>query len=233
MEVAKGIYSLGQRKGAYVHAFLLEVGEDLILIDTLYDNDAQRILDQIEAIGREVTDLRHIIITHGHRSHLGGLAKLAKLSQAPVYGHEWEADIIAGDRKAQCVSWRPQSPLKSYPFQLGNNLGLVKHPPYPVDHFIHDGDQIGPIQVIHSPGHSPGHLAFYWPERQALFSGDAIVNWPRFELGWSGFLLNEKQHRDSVHRLAEYDTEVLCAGHGDSIPSGAAARIRAALPQLD
>jgi glyoxylase-like metal-dependent hydrolase (beta-lactamase superfamily II) len=233
MEVVPGIYSLGGRAGAYVRAFVLDAGDELLVLDTLFSADAQPILEQIRLLGRTAQDVRHIILTHGHRSHLGGLAWLAELSGAPVYAHEWEADIIAGQRAAQPVSWRPQAPLQSYPFQIGNNLNISKHRPRQVDHFIHEGDQIGPLTVVHTPGHSPGHLAFWWPEKKALFVGDAIVTWPRFELGWRGFLLNPTQHRRSIHRLAEFEAEIICTGHGDPITSGAADRIRAALPELD
>jgi glyoxylase-like metal-dependent hydrolase (beta-lactamase superfamily II) len=110
-EIAPGIYSMGQLKGAFVHAFLLEHDGELSLIDTLYDNDAHRVLREIKRAGREVADLKHIILTHAHRSHLGGLAWLKELSGATVYAHAWEADIIAGQRRAQCVTWRPGEPL--------------------------------------------------------------------------------------------------------------------------
>ncbi len=229
MEAAAGIYSLGGRKGARVRAFLIDAGDELLLIDTLFDADARPILGQIEALGRPVTDLKHIIMTHGHRSHLGGLARLAELSGAPVYSHEWEADIIAGQRAAQPVSWLPHRPLQSYIFQIGNNLNIAKHPPRLVDRYIHDGDRIGPLQVVHTPGHSPGHLAFYWEEKRALFAGDAIVTWPYFELGWRGFLLNPTQHRASIRRLAGLEADVLLSGHGDPIRSGAGKMIRDAL----
>lgn len=233
MDAIPGIYSLGGRAGAHVRAFVLQDGHDLLILDTLFAAHARPILDQIEALGRTVEDVKHIIMTHGHRSHLGGLAKLAELSGAPVYGHEWEADIIAGQRAAQSVSWLPHAPLQSYPFQLGNNLNISKHVPRAVDHFVHEGDQIGPLRVVHTPGHSPGHLAFWWEEKRALFVGDAIVTWPRFELGWRGFLLNPTQHRESVRHLAEFEAEVMCTGHGDPIWSGAGERIKEALPQLD
>jgi glyoxylase-like metal-dependent hydrolase (beta-lactamase superfamily II) len=227
MEIAPGVYSLSQRKGAFVHAFLLNDGDGLIMIDTLFDDDAQRILDQIQRLGKQVTDLKQIILTHAHRSHLGGLAVLKQLSNAPTYAHEWEADIISGDRRAQCVTRQPKRPFITYPLQMGLNLGFAKHTPCEVDHFVQDGDQIGPLRVVHTPGHTPGHLAFYWPERQVLFTGDAVVTWPELTLGWPGFMLNFKQQRTSVRRMAELDAEVLATGHGDPITSNGGERLRA------
>lgn len=232
MDIFPGLYSLGGRAGAHVRAFVVQDGDDLLILDTLFAADAGLILEQIKSIGRSPKDIKHIILTHGHRSHLGGLAELAALSGAPVYAHEWEADIIAGQRAAQTVSWLPHSPIQSYPFQIGNNLNVSKHKPVEPDHFIHDGDQIGPLTVVHTPGHSPGHLAFWWAEKKVIFVGDAIVTWPRLELGWRGFLLNPTQHRASIRRLAEFDAEVLCTGHGDPLVAGAGDQVRAALPQI-
>jgi glyoxylase-like metal-dependent hydrolase (beta-lactamase superfamily II) len=56
-----------------------------------------------------------------------------------------------------------------FPFQFGAALGLGKHPPCQIDEYIHEGDRIGPLHVVHAPGHTPGHLAFYWPAKRVLF----------------------------------------------------------------
>ncbi|MGE5072942.1 MAG: MBL fold metallo-hydrolase [Anaerolineae bacterium] len=229
MEAAPGLYSMGQSQGGNVHAFLLDDGNGLTLVDTLFDTDAHRVLDQIAAIGRTPQDIRHIILTHAHRSHLGGLARLKELSGAPVYAHEWEADIISGDRRAQPVSPWPQPPYRAYLLQVGLNLDIARHVPIQVDHFLHEGDRVGPLQVIFAPGHSPGHLCFHWPERRALIAGDAVCTWPNFMLGWKGFLLNARQHQASLRRLAEYDADVLCVGHGEALTSGGVTRLREAL----
>jgi glyoxylase-like metal-dependent hydrolase (beta-lactamase superfamily II) len=229
MQAAPGIYSLGQRQGGHVHAFLLDDGNGLTLIDTLFDTDAHRILAQVQAIGKTAQDIKHIILTHAHRSHLGGLARLKELTSAQVYAHEWEADIISGDRRPQPVSMLPQPPYRGYPLQIALNLNLGKHVPITVDNFVHEGDRIGPIQVIFAPGHSPGHLAFYWEERRALIAGDAICTWPTFMLGWRAFMLNPKQHQISLGRLAELEAEVLCVGHGEPVTSGGTFRLRDAL----
>src|SRR5262249_31042599 len=159
-------------------------------IDTLYDSDAKRMLDQIRALGKSPRDLKRIILTHAHRSHLGGLLTLKEQSGATVYAHQWEADIISGDRRAQGVLLRPGPPSRVYSLQLGLYLGFGKHEPCPIDQTLKDGDHVGPLQVVGAPGHTPGHLGFHWPERNVLFAGDAIATWPRFTAGWAGFTLN-------------------------------------------
>ena len=227
MELAPGIHSIGQKKGGRVHAFLLDDGGSLTLIDTLYDTDGHRVLEEIAGMGRAVADVENIVLTHGHRSHLGGARALKEQSGATVYAHEWEADIVAGERKAQPVSLVPQRPLRAYfPLQVGLALGLGKHPPCPVDHGVGDGDRIGPLHVFHAPGHSPGHLVFYWPERRALFAGDAIATWPGLSAGWPAFNLNPTQHRESLRRMAEFDSEIVAVGHGEAIRSGGHRHVR-------
>src|SRR5262245_53377952 len=205
--IGEEILSIGQKKGGRVHAYLIDDGIGLSLIDTLYDTDGAFVESCIRQMGRAVTNLRNILITHGHRSHLGGLAALKKRTGAKVWAHEWEADIIAGHRKAQAISVVPQWPLQVYHLQLGLALGLGVHPPCEVDAFLKSGDAIGSIQVVHAPGHSPGHLAFFWPKRRALFAGDALVTWPDLGLGWPAFNLNKTQHYRTLLALEDLDPE--------------------------
>lgn len=221
-EIADGVYSLGHGKGGHVHAFLVDAGGELSLVDTLYEDDARLVLAAVAALGRKPTDVKRIAITHGHRSHLGGLATLKRETGAPVYAHVWEADIVAGDRRAQPVSILPRQSLKLLPFQLGLWLGRPKHVPCPVDEALADGDAFGPLQVLHAPGHSPGHVAFWWPERRFLVAGDGIATWPNLCAGWSAFNLNRAQHRATLRRLASLDAAVVGVGHGEPITDGAA-----------
>jgi glyoxylase-like metal-dependent hydrolase (beta-lactamase superfamily II) len=143
-----------------------------------------------------------------------------------VYSHLWEADVIAGKRKVQVpptTTLFPQHPLLIYPLQVAFVLGLRVPPPFNVDENLKDGDHVGPLTVMHAPGHTPGSLAFYWPERKALIAGDIVTTWPELALGWPQITLDNKQNRDSVGKLSDMvDAEVLCTGHGDAIRQGAA-----------
>jgi glyoxylase-like metal-dependent hydrolase (beta-lactamase superfamily II) len=220
-EVAPGIYSLGHGKGGHVHAFLVDQGGELTLVDTLFETDARLVLYAIHRIGRRPGDLKRIAITHGHRSHLGGLATLAEKSRAKVFAHAWEADIVSGDRAAQGVSIVPRQSLKLFPFQLGLWLGRPKHRPCGVDELLADGDSFGPFEVIHAAGHSPGHLAFWWSERRFLIAGDAVATWPELCAGWHAFNLNKRQHHASLQRLSNLEPSAIGVGHGEPITQSA------------
>ena len=226
MELAPGVHTLGGKKGGRVRAFLLEAGGELTLVDTLFESDGSGVLAGIDRLGRSPRDLKHIVLTHAHRSHLGGVAALKRASGAAVYCHEWEADIVSGDRRAQPVTLRPMQSLRIWPFQLGIALGIPKHQPCDVDEALREGDAVGPLRVLHTPGHSPGHLAFHWPERRFVVAGDAITTWPEFSAGWTAFELNPEQQRESVRRMAELDAAIVGVGHGDPITEDAAERVR-------
>ena len=225
IELAPGVHSLGHGKGGHVHAFLLDDGGELTLVDTLFEDDARLVLQAIDRLGRQPSDLKRIAITHGHRSHLGGLAALKRATGATVYAHVWEADIVSGDRRAQSVTILPKQSLKLIPFQLGLWLNRPRHHPCPVDEPLDEGDAVGPLQVLHAPGHSPGHLAFWWPERSFLIAGDAVATWPELCAGWTAFNLNLAQHRVSLARMAALDARIVGVGHGDPLVLGAAEKV--------
>ena len=193
---------MDQSKGGHVHAFLLDDGRDLTLIDTLFDTDARRILDRISAIGKSVGDLKHIVLTHGHRSHLGGLATLERPERRdrllPRVGgghHRRRAS-----RPAHLTI--PMRPLRTYwrvyYLQFGAALGRGKHPPCPVDSTLKDGDMVGPVRVLHHAGPHPGPPRLLVARTTVLFAGDAIATYPVFAPGWPVFTLNPTQHRASI-----------------------------------
>ena len=224
-ELAPGIHVLGGTKGGHVRAFLLETGTELTLVDTLFEDDARDVLAAVRQLGRSPRDLSQIVLTHAHRSHLGGVAALKRETGARVLAHGWEADIVSGDRPAQPVGLKPTRPFRTYPFQVGIFLGRPNHRPCPIDDSVGEGDAVGPLEVLHAPGHSPGHLAFHWGERGLLIAGDAVATWPRFEAGWPAFTLNAEQHRKSIERLATLAPTLVGVGHGDPIVDRAAERL--------
>ena len=79
------------------------------------------------------------------------------------------------------------------------------------------GEQLGRVEVVHAPGHTPGHLAFWLAGPRILFVGDAVVTSPKLMAGWPGFVINRRQHAESLHKLAAYPADIIATGHGDPI----------------
>jgi glyoxylase-like metal-dependent hydrolase (beta-lactamase superfamily II) len=230
VELAPGIVAIGDETRGWVRAFLVADGKDLTLVDSLADAHPFQILAAIRRMGRSVTDVKRIWVTHAHFSHLCGLAAMKQLSGATVSSHSFEADIVSGDRKAQRVSPFPKRPYRAYiPFQLGLALGLGDHLPCPVDDGLVDEHEEGGLVVLHTPGHTPGHLAFWSEKHKVLLSGDAIVTWPELAPGWDSFTLNERQRHSSLERMAALAPSKVGVGHGDPIVERSEERVTSLL----
>ncbi len=228
-EIEEGFHTIGPttngiRKGGYSRAYLLEDGDHLTLVDTLFDDDAHLIVAYLLSIGRSVHDLTDIVLTHAHRSHLGGVATLKRLSGARVLCHDREAAIVEGTKQAPPVSLLPIRPLVLYPFRVLSYLHRPAHVPCTVDQTIGEGDRVGTLAVLHVPGHTPGHLAFLWKGR-AVIVGDAILTWPSFGAGWPGFNLDEPEYRRSLRRLVGLRPQIVGPGHGPPISQGTSERL--------
>ena len=131
----------------------------------------------------------------------------------------------------------PRTPLRVYyPFQFGLAFGLRQgdHTPCRVADFLVvgktflvDGKTPSRITVLHTPGHTPGHLAFWLEEEGVLLSGDAIVTWPAFMGGWDSFTLNQRKHRKSLRTMAGVPgLRVVGVGHGEPITANAAELVK-------
>ena len=215
----------GQSQGGYSRAYLFEDGDDLTLVDTLWDEDASMILHYLWSIGRTPADIKHICLTHAHRSHLGGAATLKALSDATVHSHAAEAPIIEGTRRAAKIPLRPLQPVELIPFRVASQLGLQPHVPCKVDSLVEEDSMVGPLKVLHLPGHTPGNLALLSEKDRAVAVADTIMTWPSLCAGWPGFNQDQAEFRRSLKRVIDLEPALVCTGHGDPITENAAAVI--------
>lgn len=215
-----------------VHAYLLDDAQGLTLIDALGKADGRSILAEMQRLGLSPQNLKHIILTHGHITHVKGAAALQRLSGARVYVGAAEKAIIEGRAPSGLTTWIPQRPWQVLPqqyllnlshvlWQRGIKLGPLVHPPVKVDQvLVGDGEEIGPLRAYHTPGHSPGCFSFYWPAEEALILGDAVVTWPKLELGWKGLTEDYAQNVTSLRRLVAraesegWTVRTIATGHG-------------------
>lgn len=210
-----------------VNAFLIE-DEELTLIDTGTPGSAGKILQAIRSIGRDPADLRHILLTHAHPDHAGSVAELKAQTNARVYMHEAEISYVQSGFVP-----KPDVPFFTgfinkmmYNLFIKNASGAI--PATTIDEIIDDGDWLpiaGGIHTIHVPGHSAGQLAFFLPgQKNVLFAADTAAN--MMGLGYAIFYENFEIAKHSLEKLATFDFDIACFGHGSTIRHSAATRFR-------
>lgn len=191
--------------------------DGLTLIDTGMEGIHNKVINQLQKAGYAPSDVKRIFITHAHTDHLGSLPQLQALTGAEVYSHELDKPVIQGEEYIV----RPPKGLR-FPEK--------KVPPTPVHHTYADGDVmpiLGGLHVIHTPGHSPGHVAFWQPERKILFTADLIFRMMNYmTLPWAIFTVDQEANKQQIKRvMSMVQPEVLLFGHGDPITKDANAKL--------
>jgi len=223
-QIVEGLWQVGLGS---VNVFLLDQGE-LTLIDTGLPGSADKIVAAIESIGKKVTDLKYIIVTHCHPDHAGSVAALKKMSGARVYMHPVDAAMV---RKGEAA--RPMAPAPGLLRGLMYRMFIPKKPmpiePCAIDQEINDGTELpiaGGLKAIHVPGQCAGQVALLWPRRRLLFAADACANMPNF--GYALCYESLEEGKKSLRKLAALDFDVAVFGHGGPIKSGASQKFRRA-----
>lgn len=210
-----------------VNIFLVEEGGKLTLIDTGYKDSEQQILDAVRALGKQPSDITNIVVTHCHPDHAGSLAALQQQLQVPVWMHHADAEVVRGN--TPMVRSTPAPGLLN---RLLYNIFIKSVPAYvpftSVDHEVKDGDQLpvaGGLRALHTPGHSAGHLSFLLPAGGGLiFAADACSN--MMGLGYSIVYDDLAEGRRSLAKLATYDVQAFCFGHGSVLKDDGVKRFR-------
>ncbi len=121
-------------------------------------DEAERITGALDALG--IKTVEAILVTHTHFDHIGAVAPVARATGAPVYCPELEQQVLANIM--DYVPWPGFGPFESYE----------------ADHTVAGGEQLAlaslKVDVLPTPGHSPGHVTYAIRDEQALFSGDVL-----------------------------------------------------------
>lgn len=223
-EVAEGVYRCGSDR---VNWYLLEADDELLVIDAGYPAHWEQLTERLAALGRDVSDVAACLLTHAHPDHIGFARRLREAAGVPVWLHE------AGVQRARDGGdpplggfvthlWRPA--VLQYFLEAIRSDGTDVPPVTDVKTFS-DGDELpvpGRPQVTHVPGHTEDEVAFYFPDRDALFCGDAFAtvdfetwsgNAPQLMPAWLN--RDHERARESIARVESLGEVVLLPGHGD------------------
>lgn len=138
------------------YVFRRDDSDTALIIDP--GEEPERILATIEQLG--IAKLEAILLTHTHFDHIGAVAPIAKATGAPVYCPELEVEVLADIMSY--VPWEGFGPYESWEAEEtvkgGERLELAGFE----------------IDVVFTPGHSPGHVTYSIPDERVLFSGDVL-----------------------------------------------------------
>jgi glyoxylase-like metal-dependent hydrolase (beta-lactamase superfamily II) len=185
----------------------------LTLIDCGYRGDGIRIEAAIAEQGRSIIDLSRVVCTHGHPDHAGSAQELA-LAGVRILIHPADAEQLR-------VSWRDalRRPSRGRIF-----AAMTPEPPEFVA--IRDGEVLpilGGLEVIHTPGHTPGSVCLYGARDRVLFVGDTLQRrWGRVSHASRLYSDDATGARRAVKRLASLDVETIVFSHYPALRQGAA-----------
>lgn len=228
IEVAPGIHRLGNR---IVNYYLVEGDDGLTLIDA----GLPAFRGQLDSAlrGRQ---LDAVVLTHGHVDHVG-VAEGRRQAGATVYVHSGDAAMARDgvEQKTEgnivrylryAATWRLLG--------LAIRSGGVRRPKIAEVVEFGDGEVLdvpGRPLVVHTPGHSNGHVAFLFADRGALLAGDAVCTWnpltgrPGPQILPRAFATSTAQAMDSLSRIESLEASVVLPGHGDPWTEGTGALV--------
>jgi glyoxylase-like metal-dependent hydrolase (beta-lactamase superfamily II) len=204
-----------------VNAYLVREDDGLTLIDAMIGGSARKIIASAEVSGAPIV---RILLTHAHADHIGSLDALKeKLPAAEVIISTRDARLLDKD-----MSLDPDEPKDKL---RGGYPGAETKP----DRTVEPGDRVGLLEVIASPGHTPGHVALLDPRDGTLYCGDvystvggvatsAKLN-PLFPLAL--FTWHRPTELESARKLRSLEPVRLAPGHGKVVESPLEAMDRA------
>ncbi len=200
MKVVDGIYAYPWTNPTVNNAnsYLIRAGLT-VLIDPGHLQFLNQLVQSLRMDGIHEDHIHGVICTHAHPDHVEGMQAFA---HRPV----WTA-----------LGIREEAFLRDTGSEIYRMMGMSP-PQLRIDILLKEGElRLGgePLQVLETPGHSPGSICLYWPARKALFTGDVVFE---MGVGRTDFPGGDgKALIRSLERLAELDTEILLPGHGNPV----------------
>ena len=212
----------------HVNVYVVALRDGYMLVDCGLGTEESyaELTAQLAAIGVGVTEIREIFLTHTHPDHVGLAKRLLEESGARLHMHAAELEQLTRiARSADKPLWLDEVLHRAgVPGELIERIegsferirrNFVELIPYRVL----TGEEVmewrdGVLELVLTPGHSPGHLCLYDRARRTLFSGDHVLEWITPNIGWLPERDALGEFYTSLDRIAGYEAERILPGHG-------------------
>lgn len=218
------IVTIPALRGGMLNAYILIHGRAAVLVDTGLPRHARRIGKALAAEGLSWSDLRAVILTHGHIDHAGSAAEIARLSAAPVHAHEGDLPYLHGQR--------PLTRPTGWFGQIFRLTGVIERPyaKVAIDAPLQGGAEVTltfwpdhKLTLVPTPGHTPGSLSVLTKDGQVL-AGDLLSSGILLGgLAWRSrtqqppFEEDTRQVVQSLQSLLERGARRFYLGHGGPV----------------
>ena len=193
------------------NAFLIDGDDGLTLVDVGGGRAVDLLLHTIAELGRDPADLNRIVLTHAHPDHVQGAPSLRQHTGARILVHAADAAWLA---EGQVPADGRSSPAA----RRFDRLSAAHWTPFEPDATVEDGELVagsGGLRVIHTPGHSPGHIALLHEPTRTVLVGDAVFHNGRLGYGPATFAAEPAACASGAARIP---TDVTAVGFGHGTP---------------
>lgn len=215
VRIARNLYRL-PTLGPFINSYAF-VNQDssVTLVDCGLKGASKKLVTDLARIGKHPNDVTSIVFTHAHDDHVGGAAEMiARCESSSVLMHEADANLTSEGKT-------PPQDRSHFSGKLMALMPKSSYEPFTVTRKLKDGDLIdtaGGLKVIHTPGHTDGHISLLHLESETLITGDSIFNMTsRLTWALSGFCVNYLQSKETAKRFLDVDFKNACFTHGPEI----------------
>jgi glyoxylase-like metal-dependent hydrolase (beta-lactamase superfamily II) len=226
------IYEIGKGTGIYCsegagcRVYYIARPEPM-LVDTGAVGRATALLRDLASIGVQPINVRKIILTHHHLGHTGALWELKRRSGAMALAHKADAQYITGKRARRETRRGVERVFHSAMVRVGFGDAML----VAIERTIDDGEDINGWRVIHTPGHTPGHICLH--RRDVLISGDMIMaSAGGFQPAPAQTNVDPVAYRASLKTLAQLEFEMILPAHNPPYVVDAGTRVREMVDNL-
>lgn len=207
------MYEIGRGTGLYcsegsgARVYLVTRPEPM-LVDTGAPGRAGAILRDLASISFQPIQIKRIVLTHHHPGHVGGLWELKRRCGAIACAHRADTPYINGSRPRRA----PRSPVERMLHSAVRTVGINELYSASIERRLEDNDEVNGWRVIHTPGHTPGHICLL--RGDVLISGDVLVaSAGAFRETPHSTSADPVTYRASLRRLAELEFNTILPGH--------------------